>query len=668
MSTHKTNRHKIITILYYFIFAVVATYYVYGALHYPAGDAGESDDYILPTISLTSHFSDDVRPSDIEQAFVQYPEHRWIWERWRDKKDGMYAIDSKGNRYTFYFPTYSILVLPFIYMVKFIGIPQLYAFHLANAVYFLLALLTVFKTRLPEPHKLLAILIFAASPIAFYILWASAEVVICSLLIGCLACLFSKKYKSSMLFYALASTLNITIAPFCLFIYFKFLNDTVESFYLPSKLVTTIKNNFLSICKLFAINCIIFIPVIINYYRFGRPVTMSFGGTTNLLLDRFIAYVLDLNFGLLPYFPLILLSIPLVFLLTSKKVEYTVFIIVSTCIMLAFSLMIHINCGITAIHRYVAWASVFYIFGTLYYASHIHKSNARRIVCVLFFASFVYTFAISSWYGLIEARYIISCLKFTPFAKYVLDTMPGLYNPLFSTFQSRVNHRDGGYDYLEHLPIVYKDDDGYIHKVLLSKNDIETFRNELSYPKELAAFVDQEFAKCSEDEREIQYLNFPKGVKKLSFLYTPTTHLAFTAQNPKLKDYLVPEQWSHPEDRFTWTIGRTADLVFRIHPTPQADLQLQIVAGVVGHREIISEQTVDVFANGEKIATWHMKRRQTYTAVFPARLLDASGNLHLRFTISNPRSPKELGINNDTRKLGIAVESLVISERRVSPS
>lgn len=61
-------------------------------------------------------------------------------------------------------------------------------------------------------------------------------------------------------------------------------------------------------------------------------------------------------------------------------------------------------------------------------------------------------------------------VRWTPIAQYVLDHAPALYNPLGSTFNSRLNNIDGGYSY--DTPLIYWDSrNGRIKKILASLKD-----------------------------------------------------------------------------------------------------------------------------------------------------------------------------------------------------
>jgi len=51
------------------------------------------------------------------------------------------------------------------------------------------------------------------------------------------------------------------------------------------------------------------------------------------------------------------------------------------------------------------------------------------------------------------------------------------------------------------------------------------------------------------------------------------------------------------------------------------------------------------------------------SGTIPADCVDADGTIVLRINTDRVRSPKELGINDDTRRLGVGVENVVIRDR-----
>jgi hypothetical protein len=69
-----------------------------------------------------------------------------------------------------------------------------------------------------------------------------------------------------------------------------------------------------------------------------------------------------------------------------------------------------------------------------------------------------------------------------------------------------------------------------------------------------------------------------------------------------------------------------------------------------------------VYANGQQIAEWKIDEMGEYTAEIPVNTIGADGLLTLEFVTENAVSPKELGVNADSRTLGIACYELLMTE------
>jgi hypothetical protein len=72
----------------------------------------------------------------------------------------------------------------------------------------------------------------------------------------------------------------------------------------------------------------------------------------------------------------------------------------------------------------------------------------------------------------------------------------------------------------------------------------------------------------------------------------------------------------------------------------------------------LDQQRVTVTLNGRPLTNWILRDSNplTYSVSVPRDLL-AKKNV-LRFELPDARSPKELGISTDARRLGIAVERI----------
>ena len=121
------------------------------------------------------------------------------------------------------------------------------------------------------------------------------------------AALFSGRYLTAAFWSGVAASMNITFMLLYPFIYIKYFyrKDTFVS--LKEEAIRRAATHTLGhpwAALLFVFFTFIgFIPVIINLLRWKRMTVMQGLGSTVGLLDRFIAYIVDLNFGILPYFP-----------------------------------------------------------------------------------------------------------------------------------------------------------------------------------------------------------------------------------------------------------------------------------------------------------------------------------------------------------------------------
>ncbi|MDB5619750.1 sulfatase-like hydrolase/transferase [Tardiphaga sp.] len=139
--------------------------------------------------------------------------------------------------------------------------------------------------------------------------------------------------------------------------------------------------------------------------------------------------------------------------------------------------------------------------------------------------------------------------------------------------------------------------------------------------------------------------------------YKPDEIMTF-GRNGNADDY-QSFGWGDPGEGFAWTIGRRADLTVPLAgPTSQP---LMLVASlspflVPGRLE---SQTVNVYANDEKLATWMVGAAGQYKAAVPSRIA-ASDRLDLRFDLPDATSPFALGLSKDDLSYGVQVQSAVL--------
>ena len=118
--------------------------------------------------------------------------------------------------------------------------------------------------------------------------------------------------------------------------------------------------------------------------------------------------------------------------------------------------------------------------------------------------------------------------------------------------------------------------------------------------------------------------------------------------------------WSSPEAGHTWSDKDSAMLTLRVEPTSEPLVLRMQLSGLKKAPELPS-QPVEVLANGTKIANWEVADEAEHTAQIPPEVVRAEP-LRLEFKIPKATTPKQLGLGNDERVLGISLHALQIDK------
>jgi len=438
------------------------------------GPIGESVSYIMATVAFENHpLSQRILPTDIEHAKIEFPEHSWNFDVY-----GFYTSQD-GGRYPWYFPTYSISVIPAKTILNVFDMAAIRTYPISNIMFYTIALIVVyFFLKASRKTVFITILLLIFSPSILYYSWPSAEMFICSILIITLVFWLNGNKHIAVLFCSIVSTLNITINAICLAIIIDYLLDVYYKRGISIRVL--VRQNWRN-TALFVACCIpsLFMPLFnlrisgtINLQNtlFSVSDIMSDMNTYDSWLGRFFAYITDLNFGFLPYFPVLLLLLFVTYFIAIYKKNRKVVITISGFILVVFlySAIPHINCGMTGIARYDAWSAPFLAFSaTILLPSlilSVKKQNSVSWICIA--SAIISTMTVYSSMRYTRGSYTM----FSPIAKYVLEHMPVLYNPLPSTFANRTRHIDGAYGYIDsEEPTIYFSDDGYAKKILIPR-------------------------------------------------------------------------------------------------------------------------------------------------------------------------------------------------------
>lgn len=644
---------KKVTLIYMILYFIIAGMYV--GVNGSRITIGEWDDYSYPTVSLIEGHRIGIKESDIPTLKKYYPE-------WADDIENI-GITQLSGRYTrngdilaIYFPTYALACIPMIKFLQFLGLPAVYAFSFTNFFAVMAVLLVIYKyLKVSDKTKLVLIVLLSINPIMFYFSWTSGEALIYSFLAIGLVCWYNRWYKSAAVFVSLAGTLNPTIMSVGIIMIAEYIIKIICKKEKEEPWPSFVKKNILGVIKYGSCYIIGLIPMIYFYYNTGYinltvVYDASFLHSYETTWQRFIAYLFDLNFGILPYYSLILL-IGFALLISAfikrhwRYLEWFAAFIVNVFL---YSIMTHINCGVSGISRYNSWGVLLLIFAVCLFLGELVSKTAIRnvlkggiVVNAVLLAIIVYN------YGPTYADRTLY-IRWTPIAQYVLDRFPSVYNPLFSTFNSRTMHQDGGYVY--ETPIIYTAGDGYVRKVLASSSDAENL-NAI-----LVSIVDNEWleAQIAKLEFEDSYLSFPKKYKVVKCMnYELGVPLIFMgAENPNVADYVLTGL-SEYEDWGTWTSGNEFRMGFRTSSENDS------LHGVIECYVFNSSQRYMIYVNDEKVSEGiALGDNIEFDFINPGKdkLID------IRIELPDANSPANLGISGDDRLLGLGLRQIVFME------
>lgn len=484
--THE-NLFSKITKVYLFIFAVLML--IYCCIWQPT-PIEEWDDYMMPTVTLASNNTKPhlaIFESDIIAAAKTYPQ----WKDYMGKMKFSSLKAKNGGELPWYFPTYSIACIPLRIILPILSIPAIYTFALTNLfVFLLMAFYAFFVMKKMECSLkcLLFIILLTFNPIIFYFEWISAEVFIYSMLSFGMLFLIQGKWTRAIIFSSLAATLNPTILVVVLG-FFLFSLKKQKNF--------SIKNIIAAL--------IAFVPFAYTYYNTGY-INLSLGAGFGdfRFFPRFLSYLFDLNYGFLSYFPIVfsaaIIALPMGAYKKDWMFVYLMAIFLTTTI--AYSLMDHINCGMSGIARYNAWNYVTLIFAIC------QSKTLDKCLNLILSSNFVILILIIFSYNPVLSKNADN-LHFSPIASFFLDNFPSIYNPIHSTFYSRTAHVYGGYNYS--CPVIYLDKNGNVRKILMTSNDLYFVKERIAAKDEKTMlFLEKQFGNL---ELKEQYVSVPKKYK-----------------------------------------------------------------------------------------------------------------------------------------------------------
>lgn len=638
-----------------FIFILSICSYVYLVYRNKLHEVGESRHYVTSTITLLNKGSISFNRNDIAYAesvfgnfsVKNFPRHyNYNGSNVIHRIATQEAADKNFVGRSFYWGTYSFLCIPVYWLCRTFHLFQdnmFVAFKITNIIMLLIPLLAVvFLLKGDKVLKFNMLLVTAVTPAAQYLGWASAEICIYMFVMLHLIFLHNNQYCRSALSLAFAATLNYCLFPLGLYLLYHFLKYNKNGYRDETTGAISLKKDFIK--KSVVAGCC-FLPVVhaavSTYLQFHSIATMSEMSDTKGLFARFIAYLFDLNFGIIVYHHLIFCAFLVFMLFWRFKRNWDYFLLGAAFFftVMLYSIMSHINCGMEGIARYSAWSSPIMLFPIVKQLSEKKYVTASFILCgVYFFINL----------GILFFPLTSSYVYWSKIASFVFQHCPAIYKPLYSTFISRTLHTDSGYLYEK--PVAYYSNNSAV--ILCSKNHLAEFWNFYFVPdKSNYDEIERQRIKYLASDREFYYL-YAKGniFPKLEKLKDNTVF--FNRENPA---FMFARGFSAIENWGIWSEEKYAEMY--VARPENAELFHSVKLTLCPFLPPKGKQEVEIRLNGQLAgkAVFTSPQNQTVELLIPK---DAQNILKFSFIVSNPVSPAELGTSNDIRKLGFGLISL----------
>lgn len=432
---------------------------------------GDGYEYILQTASIQNHLTFGLTNSDLLLAQEQFPA---IKEQLEITFNNL-AVGRNGLSYSNHFGLYSFLVLPIKLILLAFNINPIYSFRITNLLlWFVSVLVVLFCLNVDDKKKFGVLTLILFNPVFFYITWIHTELYLFSFSVIALVFYYNERYSLGILFMSIAAAQNLGLLPLDMiigiqFIWRKFSNYSENK---DHNFLKFIKQHGMTIISYGIFYLPAFLPMITCYVHFGvfnrvAEVAME----DNYLFSKFSDYLIDLNLGILPYEPIILIVFISIVLKDLIKKSFIAFLNLFAVIGMLFivSCQLQINCGMEGIMRYNVWILPCMIF---YVALNLRIDNFINY-CFIIIGEAVFTtyMVVLTIWGTPSYN---SYLKFSPWAEFVLDKFPEIYNPSHGIFYSRAT---GNEMYYNSFPVVWKNENGYVRKILLSREAKNVFFN-----------------------------------------------------------------------------------------------------------------------------------------------------------------------------------------------
>lgn len=609
---------------------------------------GDGYEYILQTASVQNHATFGYTADDLKLAQEQFYHEADMLEVVYDKM----AEGSNNLKYSNHFGMYSLLVTFVKLVLLRLEIYPIFAFRITNLILWLSAILTVFFClKVDEKKKLGLILLLLFNPVFFYVTWVHTEVWLFSFCVIGLVFYYNKEYAKGIFFVSVAAMQNLGIIPLAMVMGIDYIIKTYSG-------INFTDTSYKGLLKIFLVKIVPYgvffvpavLPMITCYMHFGvlnRVVEVA--RENKYLLSKAEAYLTDLNLGILPYEPIVLiafLAMIIYGMYRKKKAAWLNFLAIVGMLYIIANQK-QINCGMEGIMRYNVWILPVMIFYTVLNMAMVDKKACIFICFEAIFTTFMVVYTI--WGSPNYKRELNRELQFTPWAKTIMNNYPEIYNPFHTIFYSRVC---GEQKHDSNKPTVYITPDGKARKILLSKQAEPVFYSEACILTDgMKKIVDKNTIKRKRiDQGDYHYLNL-KGDIYYARRYNLGNTISLYQDDYNADEYII-SGISQGEDWGSWTDGERLFMNLYI---PDNKLMYKGELDVV--RNFYHSQRMIILINDETVYDSVIESPQKVTFSFENNNL---GIYRVEIHLPDAVRPTDVMESQDSRRLGVGLRAVTI--------
>lgn len=469
-------------------------------------NGGDMVEYFGMTESIINHSSIDLTDHDYT-SLKKYlaPGYFRFEQEFEEIKGGFmaYVKGKDGNTYALHFWAYSILATPVRLLLKFLQMDELNALRLTNFVLWTACTAYIMKRYLKnQPKKqLLLIVTLYLSPLIFFITYPGVDIWYPMLLLVAVFAFFHQEFLKAALVAAIASWHSQPII---------LLSAAATGYYLyyhnrPLLQKNQLRLNIYSLLLAVLVGFIALIPYVANLYMFGvlspwnsiaDGWTTIYGfGLHNASLKRLFEQFFDLDMGLFLYAPALLITGTYYMWRYLKSHKYF-FLFPLLLIITALSYQTnpawHYGTAGFAPTRHILFIIPFLVYFTV---THLRLNLKTVLLIALPLLMQIYALTFNNY---LSPDFYNSVFH-NPYARYVLNNYPQLYNPTPKIFVDTTTHADK--KFIE--TAIYKNN-GTCTKAYVTMTDKEVLRMECgNIPSPYESLLDDEFRRKANFPRQL---------------------------------------------------------------------------------------------------------------------------------------------------------------------